>query len=281
VENRGASRQTKKQQENTMSDTNEVTYGRFVWYDIINGDEAGAVDFYTKLFGWQIEETDMGPAGVYKTWTDGKEPRGGFMDKPAPDVPAHWVGYVSVENIEETVARIENYGGKLLNPVMDVPEVGKVVPFMDPTGGVVAAYQPNSPTSVAANLMPPPLTVCWNELLTNDVAAAKAFYTEVFGWRAKENDMGEFKYTVFFSGEMQVAGLFPAPPDMGGHTAWLSHVYVSNLATTLVKAKELGATIVMPPRTMPEIGSFFLMKDPQRAHVFAFEPPEAMKEEDS
>jgi uncharacterized protein len=263
-----------------MSDTNTVTYGRFTWYDMINGDEAGAIDFYTKLFGWQIEDMDMGPAGVYKTWSDGKEPRGGFMNKPAPDVPAHWVGYVSVENIEETVNRVENNGGKLLCPVMDIPDVGKIAPFMDPTGGAIAAYQSNNPTAVAANFMPPRLTVCWNELLTNDVPAATAFYSEVFGWRSKVNEMPGFKYTVFFSGEMQVAGLMPAPPDMGGQSSWLSHVYVDNLTETLNKAKELEAKIIMPPRTMPNIGSFFLLQDPQGAHIFAFEPTKEMKEAD-
>lgn len=263
-----------------MSDTSNVTYGRFVWYDLINSDEAGAIDFYTRLFGWQVEDMDMGPAGVYKMWGDGKEPRGGFMDKPAPDVPAHWVGYVSVENIEDTVNRVQNNGGKLLNPIMDIPDVGRFAPFTDPTGGVVAAYQSNNPTPVPANLMPPRLTVCWNELLSTDVAAAEAFYTEVFGWQSKVNEMPGFKYTVFLSGEMQVAGLMQAPPDMGNHSSWLSHVYVDNLTRTLNKANELGAKIIMPPRTMPNIGSFFLLQDPQGAHIFAFEPTQEMKQED-
>ncbi|MGY8687344.1 MAG: VOC family protein, partial [Verrucomicrobiales bacterium] len=32
---------------------------------------------------------------------------------------------------------------------------------------------------------------CWNELITSDTGAAKAFYSELFGWETSEMDMGE------------------------------------------------------------------------------------------
>ena len=204
---------------------------------------------------------------------------GGFMNPPAPEVPPHWQGYVQVENIEETAARVENNGGKLLSPIIDIPEVGKAVSFQDPSGGVASGFQAVKPFSVAPDYRPPELSVCWNELVSTDPEASAAFYTEVFGWNSEKTDMGGgFDYYIFSVEGMQVAGLMQAPPTHRGPTMWLAHVYVDSLSETLNKAKELGANIVMEPQTIPNVGSFFLFCDPFGAFINAFEPTEEMKE---
>lgn len=260
-----------------MGEEKKITYGRFVWHDMVSQDEEKAVKFYTQLFGWGVEDWDMGDQGVYRMWKAGDETQGGFMKAPAPEVPSHWVGYVQVENIEETAARVEQNGGTLMHDIIDIPEIGRALPIQDPTGGIIQAYQSLNPTAVAANFRPPELTVCWNELVSHDPAASQAFYTEVFGWKAVKEDMGGFEYTLFMVDEMQVAGLMQAPPEHKGPTVWLSHVYVDDLAKTKEKASSLGATILMEPKTMPGIGSFFLFRDPFGAFIYAFEPDESKK----
>jgi uncharacterized protein len=260
-----------------MSEEKKITFGRFVWHDMVSQDKEKAVEFYTALFGWELEDFDMGDRGVYTMWKADNQTMGGFGQAPSADVPAHWAGFVQVENIEETVARVEQNGGTLLHDIIDIPEVGKAVPFTDPAGGVVQAFQALKPFSVAPDYRPPELSVCWNELVSHDPVASQAFYTEVFGWKAVKEDMGGFEYTLFMVDEMQVAGLMQAPPEHKGPTVWLSHVYVDNLATTKEKAISLGATILMEPQTMPGIGSFFLLRDPFGAFIYAFEPEESKK----
>lgn len=258
-----------------MSDT-KVKWGRFCWHDNVSDDQAKAIEFYTSLFGWELEDFDTGPSGIYKMWkaSDGTT-MGGFMDKPMPEAPNFWLGFVQVENADETLGRVTANGGTALSPIIDIPEIGRAVTFKDPQGGVFGAYQPlNTPFATLPDWRPPRLSVCWNELISADVAASTAFYTEVFGWKATTQEMGPgFEYTLFTTIEgMQVAGLMQAPPPHDDMTAWLAHVYIDDLAATLEKAKSLGGKVHTEPQTIPDIGSFALVEDPNGAFFHAFEP---------
>jgi predicted enzyme related to lactoylglutathione lyase len=51
----------------------------------------------------------------------------------------------------------------------------------------------------------------WNELFTTDPAAAKEFYTQLFGWTTQEWPMGDFDYTIVKAGEVDVGGIMPIP----------------------------------------------------------------------
>lgn len=259
-----------------MSDALTVKWGRFCWHDNVSDDKAKAIEFYTSLFGWELEDFDMGPEGVYQMWkaADGTT-MGGFMDKPMPEAPNFWLGFVQVEDADDTVARVTSNGGTALGPIVDIPEIGRAVTFKDPQGGVFGAYQPlREGFSTPVNWVAPRLSVCWNELISADIAASTAFYTEVFGWRAEVRSMGPgFDYTIFKTPEgMQVAGLMQAPPPHDEMTAWLAHVYVDDLTATLEKAKSLGAKLHAEPKTIPTVGSFALLEDPNGAYFHAFQP---------
>ena len=63
-------------------------------------------------------------------------------------------------------------------------------------------------------------TFCWPELATRDQAAAREFYTALFGWVAQEYPMGEGRtYTMLQLGGRDVAALYemsaPAQPGKG------------------------------------------------------------------
>ena len=57
----------------------------------------------------------------------------------------------------------------------------------------------------------------WYELLTTDVAAARAFYRQVVGWDAQDASTAAFSYNVFTAGKVEVGGLMELPPE--GRTA--------------------------------------------------------------
>jgi predicted enzyme related to lactoylglutathione lyase len=259
-----------------MSDDTKVKWGRFCWHDNVSDDPAKAIEFYTGLLGWELEDFDMGPAGTYKMWkaSDGTT-MGGFVDKPMPEAPSFWLGFVQVEDADETLARVTNNGGIALSPIIEIPGIGRAVTCKDPQGGVFGAYQPlGDGFETAADWVPPRLAVCWNELISADVAASTAFYAEVFGWKGTVQEMAPgFQYTIFTTAEgMQVAGLMQAPPPHTGMTAWLAHVSIDDLAATLEKAKSLGGKVHTEPQTIPNIGSFALVADTNGAFFYAFEP---------
>ena len=49
-----------------------------------------SVRFYTALFGWTVQEMNMGPAGTYRLFMKGDKGIGGAMTAP-PGAPSHWL----------------------------------------------------------------------------------------------------------------------------------------------------------------------------------------------
>ena len=48
-----------------MAEPDATSRGTFVWREIMSEDPARTIEFYTRLFGWTAEETDMGDQGTY------------------------------------------------------------------------------------------------------------------------------------------------------------------------------------------------------------------------
>lgn len=110
---------------------------------------------------------------------------------------------------------------------------------------------------------------CWNELMTPNVEASKAFYSSLFGWEIQEHDMGHMTYTTLKNGDKDVGGMMSIPKehekDMPPH--WMSYIYVEDLDTTVEKAKSLGATIKQPPTDISDFGRLAVLQDPTGAHI--------------
>ena len=106
----------------------------------------------------------------------------------------------------------------------------------------------------------------WHELVTGDVQRALGFYGELFGWRSREMDMGPGgTYTLLSIGDKDVGGI--APPATGQPPHWLGYVTSEDVDATAKSAKALGATIVVPPTDIPNVGRFALLIDPQGAAI--------------
>jgi uncharacterized protein len=113
-------------------------------------------------------------------------------------------------------------------------------------------------------------TFSWNELMTTDTAAAKEFYGKLFGWQTEDRPMGEFDYTILKTGALQVGGLMPIPSQAKGTPpCWNSFVTVDNIDETAKKAQELGGALIVPPRDIPDVGRFAVIRDPQGAVISA------------
>ena len=118
------------------------THGAFSWSELMTGDPAAAAAFYGPLFGWQVQAMDMG-GGPYHVVKVGDVSVGGIMKTPAeagPTPPA-WGCYVTVSDVEATVAQATALGGKVLVPAMDVPGVGRMAVIADPQGAGLSLMQ--------------------------------------------------------------------------------------------------------------------------------------------
>ena len=105
----------------------------------------------------------------------------------------------------------------------------------------------------------------WNELNTSDVAGAKKFYSEVFGWESETEKMGpQMEYTIFKQGNHMVGGLVnhpgcEAPPH------WAAYINSDDIAADVAKAKAAGAQILIESMEIPKAGTLAVIKDPQGA----------------
>jgi predicted enzyme related to lactoylglutathione lyase len=120
--------------------------------------------------------------------------------------------------------------------------------------------------------------------MTNDLAAAQKFYTQVVGWTASKWDGpgGSADYTLWMSGETPIGGLMHVPEDaakMGAPPNWLAYVEVPDVDATLAEATQLGATILGPAVDIGGVGRFAVLRDPQGAVIAIMRSANAMPDE--
>ena len=121
--------------------------GTFCWFECTTREDEASIAFYTALFGWTTSAMDMGPAGTYTIFHNRGEQVAGLMpmkgaEWPA-DMPAHWMPYVAVANVDETFARVEDCGGQGCVPPTDIPNVGRFAVIDDGSGGYLSIFRGN------------------------------------------------------------------------------------------------------------------------------------------
>src|SRR5262245_48469496 len=102
--------------------------GNFCWFELSTSDQNGAMEFYTKLFGWDYVDNSLGDGGVYTMLSlGGKEV--GALYQPGPQQPAappNWAAYVAVESADKTAAKVAELGGEVILPAFDVFDAGRM-----------------------------------------------------------------------------------------------------------------------------------------------------------
>ena len=112
--------------------------GRISWNEMVTTDVAAAKKFYTGLFGWQTEPFDAN----YTLFKKGDTAVGGLMKSPNPGAPAHWLAYVTVEDVDASGARAAKLGGTVVAAPFDVPQVGRIAVVLDPQGAAIGLFKP-------------------------------------------------------------------------------------------------------------------------------------------
>jgi predicted enzyme related to lactoylglutathione lyase len=116
------------------------THGAFSWSELTTTDPKAASEFYGTLFGWKIETMDMG-TGPYHVVKIGDASVGGIMGKPpgAPaGMPSMWGCYVTVDDVDATLAKVRSLGGGVLMEPMEVKGVGRMAMIRDPQGAMLS-----------------------------------------------------------------------------------------------------------------------------------------------
>jgi uncharacterized protein len=236
------------------------------WVDLATSDEAGAVAFYSALFGWTDEAMPMGPDQYYHMFSlKGSTVAGMYKQGPEMgDHPPYWATYITVDNADEALKRAVAAGGKQAMDPADVYEAGRMALIQDPQGAFVALWQPKD--HIGSQIVNEPGSVAWNELMTTNSAAAAEFYGKVLGVTAVKMPMPGMEYTILQVDEKPVGGVMDIMPEMGPMPPhWGVYFAVDDADASAKKAESLGGKIMVPPQDIPEVGRFAVIQDPQGA----------------
>ena len=246
--------------------------GKFVWFEHLSNDVPSARKFYEVLFGWHTESMPMGDH-AYSMIQNGGDAIGGYGDAP-PGVPSCWMSYLSVADVDAAYTKATAAGAKGLMAPMDYGSVGRCGVIKDPTGAAVSLWKgaQGDRADVARTAVG---DWHWNELVTQDTAAALAFYESVFGFTHDSMDMGPMgTYYLLKAGATMRGGMMKCP-DPAAPSMWLPYVAVADCDASAAKATALGAQVVVAPKDIPSVGRFAVFADPLGAALAIMKPAPA------
>jgi hypothetical protein len=115
-----------------------------VHFEVIGKDSQRLQSFYTDLFGWEIDANNPMNYGIVQregnTTPDGIGIGGGVG--PAQEGSDGWVTfYVATEDVEGSLKKAEELGGKRVMGPMEVPEGPELGLFNDPEGHLVGVVK--------------------------------------------------------------------------------------------------------------------------------------------
>jgi len=251
--------------------------GTFSWIELATTNGPGARDFYSKLFGWEVKETPMGPDFTYYVFQQGGVDVAAMYqlmpDQLKMSIPPHWLSYIAVASADETSAKATALGGAVIKAPFDVGTHGRMALIQDPQGAHFALWQAYDNGGIGKRGEPGSLV--WNELASTDIKGATAFYSGLFAWDTKVMPMPGMDYTIFEreGSGIGVGGGYQIMPKMGPMPPhWLPYFAVTDCDGAVSHAGTLGGEVVMPATDIPDVGRFALLRDPAGA-VFAVLKP--------
>jgi predicted enzyme related to lactoylglutathione lyase len=103
----------------------------------------------------------------------------------------------------------------------------------------------------------------WFDLATPDLAVAKAFYHQLFGWEYVQVGSDEMPYQYAQSQERNAAGIAPIrPPDSPQPSAWTVFFASDDAAADAARVQALGGQVIARPMTIGESGIMAVCADP-------------------
>ena len=111
--------------------------GTIGWIDMTTENATPIREFYNAVVGWK---SDPVPVEDYDDFmikpADGSDPVAGICHKKGPnsDVPAGWMIYIHVDDLNDSLASCESLGGKKLGEIRDMGSYGRTCVIQDPAG---------------------------------------------------------------------------------------------------------------------------------------------------
>src|SRR5215210_1640521 len=146
-----------------MAETTTSLANHPVWVDLSSTEPKASMDFYGKLFDWQIDVSDDPQYGGYGMSRIAGTDVAGIGSQMSPGAPTASNLYIATDDVEDLSRRTESAGGTVVAPAFDVGEMGRMAVFQDPAGAFISAWQSGAMRPEPAGR---PNTFGWPELNT-------------------------------------------------------------------------------------------------------------------
>ena len=235
-----------------------------IHFDISGTNPAALESFYGDLFGWTINPIPEMNYTIVLT------PEGGIDGGIGPAQGGGGGGvtfYVEVDDLQASLDKAESLGGRTLMAPMIIPDTVALAMFADPAGnaiGLVGSGMGERPPDAPRGAGAP---VTWFEVTGPDSGALEAFYTGLFGWTTKGNDIpgaGAY-YEVDTGAGKGISGGIGQDPH--GSTRVTVYAEPGDLQACLDRATELGGRTILPPMAVPGGPTLAMFTDPE-GHIF-------------
>ncbi len=236
------------------------------WVDLGTPDMDAAQSFYSSVLGWTYSGGEAEYGGYAMVSKDGRL-AAGMGPQQDPDDPPRWTTYFAADDADAVVARVTEAGGSVLAPPMDVGPSGRMAILADPQGNPFGIWQAGSTTGV--EIYNEPGALVWNEAAVDDPAAAREFYTAVFGFSWEEVPGAE-GYSTFATAERPLGGLGGVSPGLP--RGWSTCFSVADTDAAVRAVEAGGGKVLMAAEDTP-FGRFAVVADPWGASFSVMQEP--------
>jgi predicted enzyme related to lactoylglutathione lyase len=122
-----------------------AAHGHFHWNERLARDVEQAKKFYGDTIGWTYHSMAMADGATYWVAIQDGQPVAGIFPTDRPEfkgVPDGWMSYLAVDDVDARVKKAVAAGAKLMRPIFDVPEVGRIAILTEPGGAGVGWITP-------------------------------------------------------------------------------------------------------------------------------------------
>lgn len=237
---------------------------QFIWYELATTDKPAAEAFYAAVVGWKLQRFEGGADYTVLGAPDGNVGGIGGVP-PEPCARPGWSGYVGVDDVDATAARIAGAGGSIARAPADIPGVGRFAVVADPQGVPFMLLRGSVPDAAPpeAFRIDAPGHIGWNELHSTDWEGGFAFYAALFGWeKIQAMDMGAMgTYQLFGLGGAPLGGMMNSPDFP--RPAWLFYFNVDDIDAAHRRIGANGGVVTMGPAEVPGGAWIVQATDPQ------------------
>ena len=128
-----------------MSNKSKSLIGSVIWNDLTVKNAEEISKFYSEVVGWKPEPVNMGNYNDFNMLRPGDDVTGAGICHARgtnTNLPAQWLIYIAVDNLDKSITRCLDLGGKIIAPIKLMKGYGRHCVIQDPAGAFAALFEP-------------------------------------------------------------------------------------------------------------------------------------------